>query len=238
MCFVFKKIMKIASYLSRHVEHLPISSTRKISGSLGFFHQAYLSDLRDDSSLPNSCPAKAALADMPVKGSERNPHPLGDGADRQVSCAHQSPRPGDVVRGEGRRATALATAAACFRQPRRSSFFNERLFELGDGAENMKDQPPARRCRVEMLGQRHQPDIPVVQILSRCDELLKGACQAIQLPHDEGVAPAQHVVEDAFQLGPGGAVAGRFLAKDLLAASRGQRLELKSGDWSRVETRA
>jgi hypothetical protein len=91
----------------------------------------------------------------------------------------------------------------------------------------MKDQPAAGRRCVEVLGQRHQPNLPVLQILGRGDELLEGACQAIELPHDEGVAPAQHIIEDAFQLRPVSAVAGRLFAKNLLAAGRGQCLELK-----------
>jgi hypothetical protein len=99
-------------------------------------------------------------------------------------------------------AAALATAAPRLRQTRRGPFLDERLLEFGNGGENMKDQPPARRRRVEMLGQRHQPDIPGLQILGRHDQLFERTGQPVELPHNQRIASTQHIVEDAFQLGP------------------------------------
>src|SRR3546814_4210088 len=52
--------------------------------------------------------------------------------------------------------------------------------ELRDGAEHVKGEHATRRCRVDALGQRHQPDLLALQILGRGDQLLERAGEAAE----------------------------------------------------------
>src|SRR3546814_5056872 len=74
--------------------------------------------------------------------------------------------------------------------------------ELRDGAEHVKGEHATRRCRVDALGQRHQPDLLALQILGRGDQLLERAGEAVELPNNQRVACAQHVFQNARQFGP------------------------------------
>src|SRR3546814_12577170 len=74
--------------------------------------------------------------------------------------------------------------------------------ELRDGAEHVKGEHATRRCRVDALGQRHQPDLLALQILGRGDQLLERAGEAAELPNNTRVACAPNVFQNARPLGP------------------------------------
>src|SRR3546814_10339194 len=83
-----------------------------------------------------------------------------------------------------------------------SSLADQGTLELRDGAEHVEGEHSTRRCRVDALGQRHQPDLLALQILGRGDQLLERAGEAVELPNNQRVACAQHVFQNARQFGP------------------------------------
>src|SRR3546814_7611613 len=86
--------------------------------------------------------------------------------------------------------------AARLHEPRGSSLADQGTLELRDGAEHVKGEHATRRCRVDALGQRHQPDLLALQILGRGDQLLERAGEAVELPNNQRVACAQHVFQN------------------------------------------
>src|SRR3546814_6312751 len=101
--------------------------------------------------------------------------------------------------------------------------------ELRDGAEHVKGEHATRRCRVDALGQRHQPDLLALQILGRGDTLLERAGEAVELPNNQRVACAQNAFQNARQFGPFIARARRLFGEHSLAAGPPQRIELELG---------
>ena len=59
--------------------------------------------------------------------------------------------------------------------------------ELGQRTEQVEHQPPARGGRVDRLPQRAEPDPTFVQRGHGVDQMSKGAAQAVQAPHHQGV---------------------------------------------------
>lgn len=79
---------------------------------------------------------------------------------------------------------------------------NRGLRIMRDRPEYMEYEHAARRGGIDALGQRHPPDAALFEIPGRGDQLLQRPGEPIELPHDQYVAPAQHVVEHAREFGP------------------------------------
>jgi hypothetical protein len=74
-----------------------------------------------------------------------------------------------------------------------------------------------------------KPMPPPLEILGRRDQLLQRPGEPIEFPHDQHVALAQHVIEDAREFGPVRFGARHLLGVDLLAARSPERVELQLG---------
>ena len=87
----------------------------------------------------------------------------------------------------------------------------------------------ARRGGVDILGQRHQPDLLALQLLSRSDQFLQRAGEAVELPHHERVAGTQHLAEDAGEFGTVVASTRRVFGEDPFATGAAQCVQLQVG---------
>lgn len=70
-----------------------------------------------------------------------------------------------------RRPPADATARPGRLEAGVGTLADQRALELGQGAEDVKDQPTAARGRVDRLGERSEADAAAVQVLDGLDEL-------------------------------------------------------------------
>jgi hypothetical protein len=75
-------------------------------------------------------------------------------------------------------------------QPSRRAFADEITFELSQGREHMEDEFAAGGGGVDRLLQTAEPDAALAQPGDRVDQMREGAAEAVELPHDEGVAGA------------------------------------------------
>src|SRR5919106_111661 len=60
--------------------------------------------------------------------------------------------------------------------------------ELGERRQNVKIEPAAGACRVDLLLQRAEPDARLAQARNHLDQVGKGPAQPVQLPDDQDVA--------------------------------------------------
>jgi hypothetical protein len=60
--------------------------------------------------------------------------------------------------------------------------------EFSERAEHVKDKTPLRRRRVDGFRQRTKANPPRPQLFNRLDQLLDGASEAVELPHNQRVA--------------------------------------------------
>ena len=67
-------------------------------------------------------------------------------------------------------------------------------FELGERAEDVKDELAAGGVGVNALAQRLEANLAAFDVLDGLDELLHGPGEAIEPPYNEGVAEA-HIIE-------------------------------------------
>jgi hypothetical protein len=113
-------------------------------------------------------------------------------------------------------------------QPRGGAFADEVAFELGQGGEHVEDELAAGGGGVDRLLEAAEPDPEIGQAGHGVDQVAKGAAEAVQLPHDQGVTGAQLVQE----LLEGGAVdagaAGR-LGEHPVAAGALEGVDLEVG---------
>lgn len=72
-------------------------------------------------------------------------------------------------------------------------------FELRQGPEDVEHQFAARGSRVDVLRQAAEPDVALGQGVHGVDEVTQRAAEAVQAPHDHGVAGSR-LVEELGQL--------------------------------------
>ena len=97
--------------------------------------------------------------------------------------------------------------------------------ELIDRAEDVEDQPPGRRGRVDLLLQDDQAGAALAQLVGQREQVLQRPHRAGQPGDDEHVARAQ-VGQGLVELGAGGVLAGGGVGEDLLAPVGGQVIDL------------
>lgn len=112
------------------------------------------------------------------------------------------------------------------KRPCAGALANKAALEFGKSAEDLKDQTPAARRRVDRLGQRVEADLAMLQLLDGLDKLLERTRQPVELPHDERVARAQ-IVERCNELRPVTLRAGRGFLENPCASGLGQSLALQ-----------
>ncbi len=67
-------------------------------------------------------------------------------------------------------------------------FADQTALVLGQGAEDLEDQPAHVRRRVHLLGQRRELHVVVPEAVDKADQVLQVATEAVQAPDDERVA--------------------------------------------------
>jgi hypothetical protein len=122
-------------------------------------------------------------------------------------------------------AAAGAAAGPGGRHALAGALDDQLALEFIDRAENMEDQPPGRRGRVDLLLQDHQADAALAQLLGQREQLLQRPHRAGQPGDDEHVARAQ-VGQGPVELGTGGVLAGGGVGEDLVAPVGGQVIDL------------
>lgn len=122
--------------------------------------------------------------------------------------------------------TAQAATGAGCRKTGPRALAHQVLLELGQGAEQVEDQPPAAGVGVDRLLDALELRTALLQSLGALEQILQRAAQPIQSPHHQGVASAQ-IFERAAQTGPIGLGAAGLVAVDALAAGRREGIVLE-----------
>ncbi len=160
----------------------------------GTRHAELGSDLRD------RVPALAVLADLVVHLA------------RELNL----PRP------ELRFLPARATARASSGKPVDRALRHQRMLELRDRADDLKEQTPDGGGRVDPLVQHHEIDAAGVEEFGELDQVPERAAEAVELGDYELVADAVGAQQRLVQLWPCGELARRGVDKDLIAAGSRQ----------------
>ena len=100
------------------------------------------------------------------------------------------------------------------------------LLKLPQSAEDVKDQPAARRGRVDRFGERAETDAALLRIVHRFDQMRQRPTEAIELPHDQNVS-FPRIGERSSQSRSIGLRPGGRVLEHLSAAGRGQGVELE-----------
>ncbi len=122
-------------------------------------------------------------------------------------------------------AAAGATAGPGGVQALAGALDDQLALELVDRAEDVEDQPPGRRGRVDLLLQDDQADAALAQLVGQREQVLQRPHGAGQAGDDEHVARAQ-VGQRLVELGAGGVLAGGGVGEDLAASVGGQVIDL------------
>jgi hypothetical protein len=86
--------------------------------------------------------------------------------------------------------TDAPSCAGCG-QPSVRALANEIALELGNSAEDVKDQLPAWRRRVDALREADELNTTLAQLFDHLDQVGQGPAEAVQFPHDKRVAWAR-----------------------------------------------
>ncbi len=95
---------------------------------------------------------------------------LGNG---DLRIGHQGPGCREILLAESWRAPSDSALGSRRLETRHCPLADYGALEFGKGPKNVKDQPPARRGRVKLLGKGPKPDAALSQILDRVDELFE-----------------------------------------------------------------
>ncbi len=115
----------------------------------------------------------------------------------------------------------LTPAGAGGGQPSLGALPNDVGFALGEGAEDVKDQPAAAAGDIELLLQRLQADAALLQCPGGVDEVSEGAAERVQPPDHRGVA-GPGVGEGFLQPWSVALAAAGGVGEDRLAAGGGE----------------
>ena len=91
----------------------------------------------------------------------------------------------------------LGSRARC-RLAREGAFPNELTFELGQGPEDVEDQPATWPAGVDRLGEAHERHPTSLQVPDALDEVLEGPSEAVESPNHDGV-PRSNLGEQVVQ---------------------------------------
>jgi hypothetical protein len=124
----------------------------------------------------------------------------------------------------GRPPSAAATSLG---EAGSGAFADQGALELRDRPEHVEHQHAPGLGGVDALGQRHQADAALLEVLPAGDQLFERPGKLVGLPYYQHVAPAQHVMEEARQFGPVRLCAGCLVGERLFTVRPPKRIELK-----------
>jgi hypothetical protein len=130
--------------------------------------------------------------------------------------------------GELGRAPAAAAAGAGGLQAGDGAVPDDLPLELGQGPEEVEDQPAAGGGGVDGLAQGAEPDPAGVEIGDHLDQVAQGAAEAVQAPDHQGV-PRPQRRQDLVEGGAAFQGAGGMVGPDPPTAGRGQLIGLQVG---------
>lgn len=121
-----------------------------------------------------------------------------------------------------------ATAASLARgfQPGVGALADQVTLELGERAEDVEDQHPAWRGRVDLFGQRPEPDVARGELADFLDQVAHRAAKPVELPNDQRIACAE-IGQRLGQARPIGLRTRGVILKDALAAGVAQCIMLQ-----------
>ncbi len=105
---------------------------------------------------------------------------MGEQGARAFKCAGR----------DDRTSPALPTARGSGGEPRHGALFDKIALKSSQGAEDMKDQPAARRRRVDILRERALTIAARVLMGDGLEEMRQRAAKPIELPYNQNVAVA------------------------------------------------
>lgn len=139
----------------------------------------------------NSSARVTATGEGAIKCCRGNTQAFSDRFHGHLWRRHERTRRDDVVVIHGLWAPAFSTKASRMRKAGTCSFGDELSLELAQRAKEVEDQFAARRCRVQLLGQRLESDASCAEVLDRLDQLPERPSKPVELPHHERIARAQ-----------------------------------------------
>src|SRR5690554_246642 len=89
-------------------------------------------------------------------------------------------------------ATARAPELAGYFQPGAGAFDGQLALPLGEAGHAVEEEPARRRAGVDGVGETLELVALLVQLADQIDQLIDRPAQPLELPHDQGVALAQH----------------------------------------------
>src|SRR5271166_5696196 len=176
-------------------------------------------------------PLSALLLEVVVHGGAVHADGLGDLGDGVQPLAIRSGGMVHALDGGGLSGAQLglaapgAAAGAGGVQALAGALDDQLALELIDRAEDMEDEPPGRRGRVDLLLQDDQADAALAQLAGEREQVLQRPHRAGQPGDDQHVAFAQ-VGQRLVELGAGGELAEGGVGEDLVASVGGQVIDL------------
>src|SRR5450759_1146955 len=171
-----------------------------------------------------------------VAGDAEQPGDRGNGV---LGPGEQVASVTDLLGGHGRWSAEAGTAGACGVEAFASAFDDEFADELGQGGEDVEDEPATGRGGVQRLVHAAEADAVAAQVGDQGDQVGQGAGEPVEADNDQGVAGAQ-VVQTGLELGSFSGAAGPLLGEYPQAPDLGQGWAgvCRSRIWSAVDTRA
>ena len=143
-----------------------------------------------------------------------------------LPVSHERAGHREVTRRELRLAPSDAPTAACSPEPCPRALLNQVALKLRQGGEDVKDEPTGWRVRLDALREGHEPYPPPLQVAHDPHQISERAAKAIKSPDHQDI-PRAECLQAAFELGPGGRLAGSMLLVDERAAVATEGIELE-----------
>jgi len=172
-----------------------------------------------------------------VEGAGADAEEPGGGRDAGVGVGQQVSGGADEFGVDDRGPAADAPPGAGGRQAFAGAGDDQLADELGQGGEDVEDEPAAGGGGVEVLVEGGEADVAAAEVGHGGDQVLQGPAEPVEGRDDEGVAGG-HEREAGGELGPVGVLAGLLLGEDAPAAAARSASSCRSRFCPPVETRA
>ena len=172
------------------------------------------------------CSQLSLRADVAIEGDRLDVEFLGDLGNRGIAALHSGLGETNLGLGEGELAAAPSSSGAGRFQSGDGALTDQLALEFRQGGEDAEDEAAGRGCRVDLSAlarQYAQADPTLRKLLHDTDKVVQVAPEAIQLPHDQGIALAQ-CLEAGVKPGPAVLLArGAVLVDELLVHAGGRQ---------------
>ena len=145
-----------------------------------------------------------------------------------AACGEHREDLGSLLRHELGSPPARSAMVAGGFQPGAGTLAHHGALEFGEGSEHLHHHASGRSGGVDRLRQGAEVRARRIDFLQDVEEILERARQAVEFPHDDGIALAQ-LVEKPVQLGPIPTAAGGFLLVNSGTADRLEGADLGRG---------